>query len=256
MADGFWEHPDWAQETVDNDGPSLEYIDLDTINNWVVKLTFKRLGEAEPLSGSGFFLNLPDIQDKHVILTAAHNLVSNQQRSLDLKVLYNNPFDIDPDNPGKVKFADNKHEAIIEVPVDNTEGSHNVYICQGYKGEGDPSVDYGVITIPRTSPNGPRGFGFSLPLAYRKSFKGNVHVSGFRTDKSIPPIKTLRPTTSSSFDMIYHNNHVEYQAITLKGMGGSPVWVEYQKYLAVVAIQYALYPMTIYNHYLTPHIQQ
>jgi V8-like Glu-specific endopeptidase len=243
MADDLWEHPDWARQKTDDgkdddDGPSLEYIDLDTINNGVVKLTFKRFGEAEPLSGSGFFLNLPDIQDKHVILTAAHNLISNQQRSLDLKVIYNNPFEIDPDNPKKVKFADNKHGAIIEVPVDNTEGSRHVHICEGYKREGDPSVDYGVITIPRTSAKGPRGFGFSLPLAYGMSFMGNVYVSGFKIDNSMPPIKkTLRPATSLAFNMTYNGNHVEYQTTTEKGMRGSPVWVEYQKYLAVIAIQ-------------------
>ncbi|KIM49758.1 hypothetical protein M413DRAFT_6655 [Hebeloma cylindrosporum] len=238
MADGLWEHPDWEHK-VDNDGdgPSLEYVDIDSINDWVVKLTFKRFGEAEPLSGSGFFLNLPDIQDKHVILTAAHNLISNQKRSADLKVIYNNPFEVDPDNPKTIKFADDKHGAIIEIPVDNTEGSRNVHICERYNGGGDSSLDYGVITIPRTSANAPRGFGFSLALAHRTAFKGNVHVSGFRTDKATSPIKkTLRPATSLAVDMTYHNNHVEYQATTERGMGGSPVWVEYQKYLAVVAI--------------------
>ena len=260
MADDLWEHPGWARQKTgdgkDDDDPSLEYIDLDTINNWVVKLTFKRFGEAEPLSGSGFFLNLPDIQDKHVILTAAHNLISNQRRSLDLKVIYNNPFEIDPDDSERVKFADGKHGAIIEVPLDNTEGSCNVHICKGYREGGDPSVDYGVITIPRTSANGPRGFGFSLALTYGISFRGNVHVSGFKIDKSVPLIRTLRPATSLAFNMTYHGNHVEYQATTEKGMSGSPVWVEYQRYLAVVAIQYALYPMAICSHYLTSHMQQ
>jgi len=72
-------------------------------------------------------LNLPNIQDEH-ILTAAHSLISNQRRSLDLKVVYNNPFEIDPDNPEKIKFVDDKHGAIIEVPVDNAEGSRNVHI--------------------------------------------------------------------------------------------------------------------------------
>ena len=254
MADDLWEHPDWARQKTDDgrddDDTVLEYTDLDTINNWVVKLTFKRFGEAEPLSGSGFFLNLPDIQDKHVILTAAHNLILNQRRSLDLKVIFNNPFDIDPDNSEKVKFADDKHGAIIEVPVDNTKGSRNVHICNDYKGEGDPSVDYGVITIPRTSANGPQGFGFSLALAYGKSFKGNV--SGFKIDKSIPPIKkTLRPATSSALNMTYHKNHVKYQATTEKGMSGSPVWVEYQTYLAVIAIQCVFHPMVACRHYLT-----
>jgi len=253
MADDLWEHPDWARQTTDDgrdddDGSSLKYIDLDTINNWVVKLTFRKFGEAEPLSGSGFFLNLPDIQDKHVILTAAHNLILNQRRSLDVKVIYNNPFEIESDHTGeKVKFADDKHGAIIEVPIDNTEGSRNVHICKAYNGGGDPSVDYGVITIPRTSANGPRGFGFSLALAYGTSLNGNI--SGFKTDKSIPLVKkTLRPPTSSAFNMTYHKNHVKYQATTEKGMSGSPVWVEYQKYLAVVAIQCVFYPMAICSH--------
>jgi len=237
----LWEHPDWARQKSpqekddDDEGPNLEYIDLDAINDWVVKLTFEKVinNQTEFFTGSGFFLNLPNIINKHVVLTAAHNLISNGIRTLNLKVTYNNPFQIDPDNPDKVIFADDKKPAIIEIPVDNTDDSDNVHICKAYYLEtGFPSVDYAVICIPRAS-EGPRGFGFSLKLVHRKSFKGDVHVSGFKGTM----MKALRPFTFSSSSMTYHEYYVGYQAKTEAGMSGSPVWVEYKGYPTVVALQ-------------------
>lgn len=239
MDNELWEHPDWArqdglQENDDDqlEGASLNYLDMDVINDWVVKLTFEKVinNRTECLTGSGFFLNLPNI-NQHVVLTAAHNLISNGIRTLNLKVVYNNPFQIDPNNPDEVIFADDK-PAIIEIPVDNTDQSDNVHICSAhYLGT---RWHCAVIRIPRPS-EGQRGFGFSLKLAHKKFFIGNVHwhVSGFKGTM----MKTLRPFTSSASNMAYQEQYIRYQAKTEAGMSGSPVWVEYKGYPTVVAVQ-------------------
>lgn len=229
MDNELWEHPDWARQdglqendSDDDDLGSLNYLDLDVINDWVVKLTFEKFinNQTECLTGSGFFLNLPNI-NRHVVLTAAHNLISNGMRTLNLKIIYNNQFQIDPDNSDKVIFANDK-PPIIEIPVDNSDQSDNVHICRAYA----------VISIPRTSED-PRGFGFSLKLAHKKSFNGIVHVSGFKGTM----MKTLRPFTCSASNMTYQEHRIKYQAETEAGMSGSPVWVEYKGYPTVVAVQ-------------------
>jgi V8-like Glu-specific endopeptidase len=236
MDNELWVHPGWArqdglqeEDNDDNDeGPSL---DMDVINDWVVKLTFEKIinNRIECLTGSGFFLNLPNI-NQHVILTAAHNLSSNGIRTLNLKVIYNNPFQIDPNNPDKVIFADEKKPAIIEISVDNTDQSDNIHICRNYYL--GTLWNYAVICIPRTSED-PRGFGFSLKFAAKKFLNGNVLVSGFRGTT----MKTLRPFTCSASNMTYQKQCFGYQAKTEVGMSGSPVWVEYKGYPTVIAVQ-------------------
>jgi hypothetical protein len=252
MVDALWEHPDWAQQKNNNanDDKGLEYLDLSVIKDWVVKLEFDRTidGKSRTFSGNGFFLDMPDLPDKHIILTAAHNLVYNGgQRSSKLKVSYNNPYEVVPGKPPVVKYADEtvvKCEdgtekapgPIIERTVENNKD--NVYVCEAYDSEKvDPPSDYGAICIPRTSTKSPRGFGFSLQLAYRNSFEGNVHVSGFRVSN-----KTFHPLTSSAIGMTYQTNYVEYRATTEQGISGSPVWVEYNKFIAAAAIQYVIPP--------------
>lgn len=243
MGEGFWEHPDWARQdsAEDNDDDEiigLEYEELDAVNDWVVKLTFNRVGESKGLSGNGFFLNIPGVEDRHIILTAAHNLMKNGDHSFNLKAIYNNPYEVDPSDPSKVIFTYPTNSPFIEVSVENT--SPHTYVCEGYaQGSTNPADDYGIICIPRTPGVGPKGFGFSLNLAFRKVFKGTIHVSGFRAprgDASEPP-KTIRPVTSSGSNMAYHNDHIEYWAKTEPGISGSPVWVEYNRFIAAVGIQ-------------------
>ena len=238
MDNELWAHPDWArqdglQENNDDDndqGTGLNYLDMDVINDWVVKLTFEKVinSRIECLTGSGFFLNLPNI-NQYVVLTAAHNLISNGIRTQNLKVIYNNPFQINPTND-KVIFADDKKPAIIEIPVDNTDQSDNIHICTNY--HLGTLWDYAVICLPRTSKD-PRGFGFSLKFAHKNSFNGNVHVSGFKGTM----MKTLRPSTCSASNMCFGNHVIGYQAKTEAGMSGSPVWVEYKGYPTVIGVQ-------------------
>ena len=239
MDNELWAHPDWARQdglkendNDDNDqSPSPNYLDMDVINDWVVKLTFEKVidNRIEYLTGSGFFLNLPNI-NQHIILTAAHNLISNGIRTLNLKVIYNNPFQIDPNNLNRVIFSDDKKPAIIEIPFDNTDQSDNIHICRNYY-MGN-LWNYAVICIPRTSED-PRGFGFSLKFTHKKTFNWNVHVSGFKGTM----MKTLRPFTCSASNMTYQKQSLGYQAKTEEGMSGSPVWVEYKGYPTVIAVQ-------------------
>ena len=239
MDNELWAHPDWARQDGlredddddDDQDPSLNYFDMDAINDWVVKLAFEKVinDQIEFLTGSGFFLNLPNI-NQHVILTAAHNLISNGIRTHNLKVIYNNPFKIDPHNSDKIIFADDTKPAIIEISINNTDQSDNVHICRNYYM--GTQWNYAVICIPRTSED-PRGFSFSLKFGPNKLFNGNVLVSGFKGTM----MKTLRPFTCSASNMAYQKQCFAYQVETEVGMSGSPVWVEYKGYPTVVAVQ-------------------
>ncbi|KAF8907890.1 hypothetical protein CPB84DRAFT_1767825 [Gymnopilus junonius] len=213
----LWENPEWSrrkfiQDDNDDDGRNVD-------------------GKAESFTGNGFFLRLPNLMDKYVILTAAHNVMSEGKRSFDVKLMYNNPFEADPNDPTKVRYANGTvPQAIITLDIDNTDKSNDVHICSAYM-KGVPVGDYAAICIPRKLGE-PRGFAFSVKLALRSSFEGNVHVSGFRTTM----MKTLRPVTSSAAKLIYHGDYVEYRAKTEVGISGSPVWVEYKGYPTVVAV--------------------
>lgn len=212
-SDGEWVHPDWRREVDAVEKAGLDFADFDVIRNWVVKLSFVQ-GKNKK-SGSGFFINLPDVEKKHIILTAAHNLIApDGTRMTDVVVTYNNP-------DGRIKKD--------PVPPED------IYVGKNYV-EGNPEVDYGVICIPKSSSNDHRGFGFSMKLAFAERFEGNVYVSGFQ----FGTIDGFPVTSTDPGGCECQPTWVEYEATTQKGISGSVVWIEYRKTQMAVAIQYGL----------------
>ncbi|KAF8340101.1 hypothetical protein F5887DRAFT_1191767 [Amanita rubescens] len=208
VSDREWEHPDWRREVDVVEDAGLDFADFDVIRNWVVKLAFFQ-GKNKNY-GSGFFLNLPDVKDKHVILTAAHNLSTpDGTRMTDVVVIYNNP----------------------DVTT-CTVAPKDIYVGKNYKVAGSPEEDYGVICIPKSSSSDQRGFGFSMKLAYAKYFEGNVYISGFQFDTP----DGCPATSTDPKGCVCHPTWVEYDATTQKGISGSVVWIEYSKTQMAVAI--------------------
>ena len=207
--DEDWQHPGWSEDVEVEEDPGLQFADFDTIKHWTVKLQF--IKDNQPRAGSGLFLNLPDIDDKLTILTAAHNLSSLDGTPItNLVVIYNDP--------------DLK---TISVP------DNDIYVSPTYKDNGAAETDYGVIRIDNPS-KVRRGFGFSVKLAYAEDFKGNVYVSGFQ-DKT----PAGHPVTSTGSCIACYAKKIEYDVKTQPGISGSAVWIEYKGCQTVVAVQYA-----------------
>ena len=227
-SDAEWHHPDWSREVDAVEDAGLDFADLDVVSDWVVKLAFFQ-GKDKKL-GSGFFLNLPDVKDKHIILTAAHNLSTpDGTRMTDVIVIYNNP-DV----------------------TSCTVSPKDIYVGKNYKVAGSPEVDYGVICIPKSSSDDHRGFGFSMKLAYAEDFKGNVYVSGSQ-DKTPDASRA----TSTGRCIACYPTWVEYEATTQQGLSGSAVWIEYKGIQTAVAIQYEpSFPWAISFTDIVVHIQQ
>ena len=97
--------------------------------------------------------------------------------------------------------------------------------------------DYGIIMIPkppRTSRPRP-GLGFALKLADEDRFDESLSVTAYRSGAP----QGSRPTTSSGkcVNPIINRNQLEYLVETEAGVSGCPVWLGYNRYPTVVAIQ-------------------
>ena len=97
--------------------------------------------------------------------------------------------------------------------------------------------DYGIIMIPkppRTSRPRP-GLGFALKLADEDRFDKSLSVTAYRSGAP----QGSRPTTSSGkcVNPIINRNQLEYLVETGAGVSGCPVWLGYNRYPTVVAIQ-------------------
>ena len=97
--------------------------------------------------------------------------------------------------------------------------------------------DYGIIMIPkppRTSRPRP-GLGFALKLADEDRFDESLSVTAYRSGAP----RGSRPTTSSGkcVNPIINRNQLEYLVETGAGVSGCPVWLGYNRYPTVVAIQ-------------------
>lgn len=235
-----WEHRDYLDiDDDDDDEPGLEYADMDIIKKWVVKLAFKKDNEPEDSEGTGFLFSVPGMPQYHTILTAAHNLISGatHARTTDLRVIFSDP-------------------SVQPVAVKNNED--NVYICEDYK-EGESNVDYGAIRIQSVFQD-TRGFGFSMTLAYKSYFKGNVYVSGCKLKSDTKSQKDDKPIcipkTSAGYCITCYPEVVQYSAKTVQGISGSPVWIEHKGSQFVVAIHNNRVPGGGSGVRLTPELLQ
>ncbi|KAF3059215.1 cytochrome c oxidase assembly protein [Daldinia childiae] len=201
--------------------------------NWVVKLTFEKLGSEK--HGNGFYVNVPNAA-YDVILTAGHNLVDKPEHYCsNIKIVQ---------DPSEEKDIDVKPEMIR--------------VCRKYFEDPDELkeiYDYGAILLRRPSPKRHRGFGFHLMLglppqlgkgaAYTEDedkdiLRGEkVNVCGYTPEDS-PPDKS-NPNNSprkSEGRCIGTNLHqLRYDADTKPGMSGGPVWVGFRGVETIVAIQ-------------------
>ncbi|KAI0836967.1 hypothetical protein F5Y06DRAFT_288220 [Hypoxylon sp. FL0890] len=206
-------------------------IDLSTPprrwEDWVVKLTFEKSGQEK--HGSGFYVNVPNATFD-VILTAGHNLVEKEQQYCSNIRILNDPF------------------AKTEIPVT----PEMIRVCQRYLEDPDELnaiYDYGVILLKRDKNKRMRGFGFNLMLGLaplpgentdspedeEKDLLQNreVYVSGYRPGDS--PLND--PPRRSEGKCIRTNAHqLYYQADTIQGMSGGPVWIGFRGVETVVAI--------------------
>lgn len=80
------------------------------------------------------------------------------------------------------------------------------------------------------------GLGFALKLASEDRLDSSLSVTAYKSDAPLGS----RPTTSSGrcINPIMNRNQLEYLVPTEAGISGAPVWLGYNKYPTVVAIQY------------------
>ncbi|KAI0845400.1 hypothetical protein F5Y00DRAFT_272932 [Daldinia vernicosa] len=206
-------------------------IDLSTParrwENWVVKLTFEKLGSEK--HGNGFYVNVPNAS-YDIILTAGHNLVDKPEH-------YCSNIKIKQD-PKEKKDIDVKPEMIR--------------VCRKYFEDPDELneiYDYGAILLKRPPSKRHRGFGFHLMLglapqlgkgaAYTEDEDKDilrdrmVYVCGYTPEDS-PPEKSPRRSEGRCIGTNLHQ--LRYDANTKPGMSGGPVWVGFRGVETIVAI--------------------
>ncbi|KAI4861945.1 hypothetical protein F4820DRAFT_432081 [Hypoxylon rubiginosum] len=202
-------------------------IDLTTPSRqwekWLVKLTFEKSGDER--HGNGFFVNVPNA-DFDIILTAGHNLVDKPQHYCK-----------------NIKIISSAAEILVTPDM--------VRVCERYFNEPEDTnaiYDYGAILLKRLKKDRVRGFGFNLMLGLapireasgssnkntRDILQGaSLYVSGYRPADS--PIEN--PPERSEGRCIRPSRHdLTYEAETIQGMSGGPVWLGFRGIETVVAI--------------------
>ncbi|KAK5995168.1 hypothetical protein PT974_03565 [Cladobotryum mycophilum] len=183
----------------------LQFSQNQTRSEWIVKLKFM---QGDERSGTGFYVNIPDTE-YHVLMTAGHNLI-------DKKGDLSTNIEIHP------------------PPAVTSSSDWKVLISPSYKEHpevSNPDVDWGVILIPRKDES-PRGFGFSLKLAYDDLYNEELTVGGYREATAAGT-----PDISTGCCLASRPDHLEYDVATQKGLSGSPVFIAYKGHDTAICIQ-------------------
>ncbi|KAI1654316.1 hypothetical protein F4813DRAFT_392822 [Daldinia decipiens] len=206
-------------------------IDLSTParrwENWVVKLTFEKLGSEK--HGSGFYVNVPNAS-YDIILTAGHNLVDKPEHYCSNIKIVQDPFE--------------KKDIDVQPEM--------IRVCRRYFEDPDELneiYDYGAILLKRSPSKRHRGFGFHLMLglapqlgegaAYTEDEGKDilrdhmVYVCGYAPE-DLPPDKSPRRSEGRCIGTLLHQ--LRYDANTKPGMSGGPVWVGFRGVETIVAI--------------------
>lgn len=242
--------------------------DVHRWENWIVKLTFEKQGSEyldqvsalgfsretkadcniwrirslDVKHGNGFYVNVPNAT-YDVVLTAAHNLVDGPQHYCpNIKIIHDRYKEKNNTEEEKEKEGED-----IEVTPDMLR------VCTRYfdePNEDNAIYDYGAILLKRDKLKRIRGFGFHLmlglvpPRGLDVKSPGDddkdvmhdkvVNVSGYRPEDS-PPQEL--PKRSEGRCVRAGDSQLQYNAQTVQGMSGGPVWVGYRGKETVVAIQ-------------------
>ncbi|OJJ46600.1 hypothetical protein ASPZODRAFT_16354 [Penicilliopsis zonata CBS 506.65] len=198
---------DWDRLPQVEDHGGLHFSHTQKIYDWIVQLEFEQQGNTS--YGTGFYINIPGTK-MHVILTAAHNLISKGgQLSKNLRVRGKNSSE----------FA----------PKDS-----NIFISQAYRRDpkaGKAENDYGAILVQSSQSGQARGFGFALNLRDDRLCNSKMQVVGYLVDSTLED-----PTESSGPCVVCQPNELRYDVSTEKGLSGSPVFIPYKGHETVVAI--------------------
>jgi len=204
-------HPEWRGK-YDNPvhNKNLVHANLNsTAESWAVWLEFTSDGNLS--MGSGFFIDLPDLKDHKLILTAAHNLIDGKGKDTrDLKI-----------------FCKGNDKLKLEV-VDT-------WCCPSYRASQNPEHDYAAIKVKCPAEiSDCRGFVFAMGLGDVDQLSGDAYVTGYRN--TIP----RKPTTSMGHLVVCFGKEkemIEYRVVTEQGISGSCVWIGYDGYPTAIAIQ-------------------
>lgn len=204
-------HPEWNGLYLDSDHlGDITNTSVKTVEGWAVYLEFRT--EDHSSSGSGFFLNMPSMQEHELILTSAQNLIDEKGNEVeDLR--------------------------ISDVNQSNLEIVGQWY-CPAYRRSRKPEYDYAAIKVKRTTAVAEgRGLGFSMCLGDKERLSGRVGVTGYHHRDS-PYVHA--PTTSMGpilTNFGEEKEFLEYRAATDDGLTGSPVWIGYDGHPIAIGIQ-------------------
>ncbi len=117
-------HPQWNGLYLDSDHlGDIANMNMKTVEGWAVYLEFRTEGRGS--SGSGFFLNMPGMQEHELILTSAQNLIDAKGNEVeDLGI-----FDL--------------NQSKLEIVAQ--------WYCPAYRRSRKPEYDYAAIKVKRTT---------------------------------------------------------------------------------------------------------
>lgn len=200
----FW-HRDWRADVPD-EIISTGLEPTKSLTNWAVQLEFNRGGLHS--YGSGFFINIPDI-NVDVILTAAHNLINEKgSHSTDMEITTSD-------------------STVPIIPKDS-----DIHISRAYLVDQTPPADWGAILVQPNSNSLRSKLDLCIKLSY-ESLKGEVRVTGYRARTGN---QVEAPVTSSGRCIGCSDKQLKYLARTERGISGSAVYMEYEGRYTAVAI--------------------
>ncbi|KOC10748.1 hypothetical protein AFLA70_197g002161 [Aspergillus flavus AF70] len=185
----------------------LRLSELSSLNDWTLRLKFKQKGVIR--YGTAFRINIPGVE-RAVLLTARRNLADEQGRlSQDLEI-YN--------EHGRNKLRDIGHKEVFLSAFDPRSASDTGV----YSG-------YGAILFDKEAESYLGGYGFSLELGQANLEGDGLGVCGYLKQDTL--------SRSTGLCLSCQDDRMTYNAITMPGMSGSPVFMSRNGDATAVGIQ-------------------
>ena len=180
--------------------------------NWICHLEIKHGDSAEPVLGSGFKINLPDMKYT-VVVTAGHCVYDKELGGYAHEIIVRSPGHPEPVTVTK------QYDAFFAAPK--------------YISRQDPEYDYGFILLPG---NSNEGFGWSTEVTNAELNNDSVTVCGYPKDKTSGPgsmwITKGEIIKVTDRQVCYKNRRVLAQDTSY----GSPIYIWYKGSWMVVAV--------------------